>query len=80
MASIEISVDLGSKFITIYQKGIGLVLREPAIAIATKNRNKFEIMSRQLPTCIQQFLICKQYGCGSIPHAKNNAIIRIRNG
>ncbi|MBO4555101.1 MAG: rod shape-determining protein [Clostridia bacterium] len=43
MASIEISVDLGSKFITIYQKGIGLVLREPAIAIATKNRNKFEI-------------------------------------
>ena len=43
MAFIELSVDLGSKFITIYQKGIGLVLREPAIAIATKNRNKLEI-------------------------------------
>ena len=36
MAQIELSVDLGSKFITIYQKGIGPVLREPAIALAEK--------------------------------------------
>ena len=43
MATIELSIDLGSKFITIYQKGIGLVLREPAIAIATKVRNRLEI-------------------------------------
>ena len=43
MATIELSIDLGSKFITIYQKGIGLVLREPAIAIATKSRNRLEI-------------------------------------
>lgn len=43
MATIELSIDLGSKFITIYQKGIGLVLREPAIAIATKARNRLEI-------------------------------------
>lgn len=42
MATIELSIDLGSKFITIYQKGIGLVLREPAIAIATKVRNRLE--------------------------------------
>ena len=43
MAQIELSVDLGSKFITIYQKGIGLVLREPAIALAEKNGDKYVI-------------------------------------
>lgn len=43
MATIELSIDLGSKYITVYQKGIGLVLREPAIAIATKGRNRIEI-------------------------------------
>ncbi len=43
MSVIELSIDLGSKFITIYQKGIGLVLREPAIAIATKSRSQLEI-------------------------------------
>lgn len=43
MANIELSIDLGSKFITIYQKGIGLVLREPAIAIARKVRDRYEI-------------------------------------
>lgn len=43
MATIELSIDLGSKFITIFQKGIGLVLREPSIAIVTKNRSQLEI-------------------------------------
>ncbi len=43
MATVELSIDLGSKFITIYQQGIGLVLREPSIAIATKNRSQLEI-------------------------------------
>lgn len=43
MNVIELSIDLGSKFITMYQKGIGLVLREPAIAIATKSRTHLEI-------------------------------------
>lgn len=43
MAQIELSVDLGSKFITVYQKGIGLVLREPAIALAEKNGDKYVI-------------------------------------
>lgn len=43
MATIELSIDLGSKFITIFQQGIGLVLREPAIAIATKTRTHLEI-------------------------------------
>ena len=43
MAQIELSVDLGSKFITIYQRGIGLVLREPAIALAEKNGDKYVI-------------------------------------
>ena len=36
MAQIELSIDLGSKFITICQKGVGLVLREPSIAIVTE--------------------------------------------
>lgn len=43
MAVIELSVDLGSKFITVYQKGIGPVLREPAVAIAQKVRDRYEI-------------------------------------
>lgn len=43
MAGIELSVDFGSKFITIYQKGIGLVLREPAVAVAWKTRDRYEI-------------------------------------
>ncbi len=43
MSAIELSIDLGSSFITIYQKGIGLVLREPSIAIVQKVRDHFEI-------------------------------------
>lgn len=43
MASVELSIDLGSKFITIYQKGIGPVLREPAIAIVTQSKGRLEI-------------------------------------
>lgn len=43
MSTVDLSIDLGSKFITIYQKGVGLVLREPAIAIASRNKSKFEI-------------------------------------
>ncbi|MCQ2409495.1 MAG: rod shape-determining protein [Clostridia bacterium] len=40
MAVIDLSIDLGSKFITIFQKGIGLVLKEPSIAIVTREKNK----------------------------------------
>lgn len=43
MSTVELSIDLGSKFITIYQKGIGPVLREPAIAIVTQAHNRLEI-------------------------------------
>ncbi len=43
MTTIELSIDLGSKFVTIYQRGIGLVLREPAIALAQKVRDRYEI-------------------------------------
>lgn len=43
MATIELSVDLGSKNITVYQRGIGLVLSEPAVAIATKVKDRYEI-------------------------------------
>ncbi|MEG1528990.1 MAG: rod shape-determining protein [Clostridia bacterium] len=43
MRTIELSIDLGSKFITIFQKGIGLVLREPAIAACVRVRDRFEI-------------------------------------
>lgn len=43
MATVELSIDLGSKFITIHQKGIGLVLREPSFAIAQKTRDRYEI-------------------------------------
>lgn len=43
MATVELSIDLGSKFITIYQKGIGLVLCEPALVIATMANHKTEL-------------------------------------
>ncbi len=43
MATIELSIDLGSKFITIFQRGAGIVLREPALAIVEKVRNRTEL-------------------------------------
>lgn len=43
MTTIELSIDFGSKYITIFQKGIGPVLREPSIAVIRKYRDKFEI-------------------------------------
>ena len=43
MANIQLSVDLGSKFITICQKDVGLVLREPCIAIAQKTKDRYEL-------------------------------------
>lgn len=43
MAGIELSIDFGSKYITICQRGVGLVLREPAVAIVTKVREHYEI-------------------------------------
>lgn len=44
MAVIELSIDFGSKFITIHQRGIGRpVLREPAIVIATMANHKTEL-------------------------------------
>ncbi len=43
MALIELAIDLGSKYITVCQKGIGLVWREPAVAVARRVRDKVEI-------------------------------------
>lgn len=43
MKTIELSIDLGSKYITIYQRGTRTVFREPAIAVATVNNNRTEI-------------------------------------
>ncbi len=43
MPKIELSIDLGSSFINIYQKGIGLVLREPSVAVFRKARNRVEL-------------------------------------
>lgn len=43
MANIQLSVDLGSSFITICQKDVGLVLREPCVAIAQKTKDRYEL-------------------------------------
>jgi rod shape-determining protein MreB len=43
MALIELAIDLGSNFITIYQRGIGLVMREPSLALARFVNGKPEI-------------------------------------
>lgn len=43
MASIELSIDLGSKFITIFRRGMGVLLREPAVATVEKVHGRPEI-------------------------------------
>ena len=43
MQALEFAVDLGSSYITIYQKGVGLVLREPAVAVLSKVKDRYEI-------------------------------------
>lgn len=43
MPKIELAIDLGSNFITIFQRGIGLVLREPNLAVASFIGGKPEI-------------------------------------
>ncbi len=43
MSNIELAIDFGSSFVTIYQKGIGLILREPTMALAKMNGDKLEI-------------------------------------
>lgn len=40
---VELAIDLGSQNITIYQKGVGLVLKEPSVAIINTNKNKVEL-------------------------------------
>ncbi len=43
MAIVELAIDFGSSYITIYQKGKGVVLKEPSVAIAVKKKNKLEL-------------------------------------
>lgn len=43
MPKIELAIDFGSSFITIYQRGVGLVLHEPALAITAKVNERYEI-------------------------------------
>lgn len=44
MSTIELAIDFGSSFITIFQRGRGVVFKEPAIAIATKIKDKIELI------------------------------------
>ncbi len=43
MSKIQLAIDIGSGFTTIYQRGVGLVLREPSLAIASFNRGRGEL-------------------------------------
>lgn len=38
--AIRIAIDIGSNFITIYNKGIGVVLKEPSIAVVSRVKRK----------------------------------------
>lgn len=40
---IELSIDLGSKYFRVAQRGVGILLSEPCIAIVEKYKNKYEI-------------------------------------
>ncbi|MDR3216981.1 MAG: rod shape-determining protein [Clostridiaceae bacterium] len=44
MAKIEIAVDFGSAYITIFLKNGGLALREPTLAAVVRNKGKVEII------------------------------------
>ncbi|MDD4839632.1 MAG: rod shape-determining protein [Clostridia bacterium] len=75
MSTIELSIDLGSSFITIYQRGVGLVLREPALAIATKVNDKYEI--REAGYRAQSMLSQSLGGARVISPIKEGSIIDI---
>ena len=40
---IELSIDLGSKYFRVAQRGVGILLSEPCVAIVEKYKNKYEI-------------------------------------
>lgn len=40
----KFAIDIGSKYITIYSKGIGVVLKEPTIAIIENTRKRFDVI------------------------------------
>lgn len=42
MAKYELAIDLGSANVTVFQKGVGLVLREPSIVAGVRHKNKFD--------------------------------------
>lgn len=44
MATVELAIDLGSSYITIFQKGAGVILKEPSVAIVARNKKKKEIV------------------------------------
>jgi rod shape-determining protein MreB len=44
MAKIELAVDFGSAYITIFMKNVGLVLREPMLAAVIRNKGKIDIL------------------------------------
>ena len=44
MAIIELAVDIGTTNITVFQKGKGIVLQEPTVAIAASRKNKLELL------------------------------------
>jgi len=43
MFNEKIAIDIGSSYTTIYQKGKGIVLREPSVIAVKKNRNKLKL-------------------------------------
>jgi len=42
---VKIALDLGSNYITVFNKGVGVVLKEPSIVIMTKYRRKTELVA-----------------------------------
>lgn len=40
MLGCELVIDVGSSFVTVYQKGLGIVLKEPSVAIVVANGKK----------------------------------------
>lgn len=43
MSVIELAIDIGTSYITIFQRGKGVVFKEPTVAIGAKRKNKLEL-------------------------------------
>ena len=50
MAVVEYAVDMGTSYTAIFQKGVGLVLREPTVVVTGNGKDPVSYTHLTLPT------------------------------